>query len=183
MARPVPDIRPRQDALKRHYAVAPEDAMITDRGRTISRDLEDPVHTWAEPGSQDYGTQWRIGLHEAVAGLHDLPNPGDLLCLALATCLDSVVRMIANRHGVRLEDLEVDVTGNVDVRGTLLVSREVPVGFQGMRCVVRLRPEPGTDPHLVARLLEAAEHSCVNLQTLRSGIPIDVRHEIAVESG
>lgn len=181
MAQITLDIRSRQDALKQHYETAPEDAMITDRGRTISRDPEDPAHVWAEPGSQDYGVTWRLGLHEAVAGLHDLPNPGDLLCLALATCLDSVVRMIANRHGIRLETLDVDVTGNVDVRGTLLVSRQVPVGFQVMRCAIRVRPEPDTDPKLVARLLEAAEYSCVNLQTLRAGIPVEVHHEIALD--
>lgn len=175
------EIRPRQDTLKQHYESAPEDALITDRGRTISRNLGDPVHVWGEPGSQDYGVQWRLGLHEAVAGLHDLPNPGDLLCLALATCLDSVVRMIANRHGITLEELHVDVTGNVDVRGTLVVSRQVPVGFQGMHCAIRVRPEPGTDPQLVARLLAAAEYSCVNLQTLRAGVPVTVKHEIAID--
>jgi uncharacterized OsmC-like protein len=179
MAQATLHIRPRQDALKRHYRTTPGDARITDRGRTISRDLDDPVHVWGEPGSQPYGVEWRLGLHQAVAGLHDLPNPGDLLCLALATCLDSVVRMIANRHGIRLEALEVDVTGDVDVRGTLVVSRQVPVGFQRMHCAVRVRPEPGTDPQLVARLLGAAEYSCVNLQTLRAGIPVTVQHDIS----
>jgi len=178
---PTMDIRARQDPLKKRYQTAPEQAMITDRGRTISRDLADPVHVWANPGSQDYGVQWLLGIHEAVAGLHDLPNPGDLLCLALATCMDSVVRMIANRHGITLEALEVDVRGNVDVRGTLRVSPKVPVGFQGMRCEIRIQPGPGADPQRVERLLEAAEYSCVNLQTLRGGIPIEVHHGIVID--
>lgn len=172
------DIRTRQDPLRARYKVAPEEAMITDRGRTRGGDLSDPVHGWAIPGSQDYGVEWKFGLHRAVAGLHDLPNPGDLLCMALAACLDSVVRMIANRHGVVLEDLEVDVQGDVDVRGTLWVSRDVRVGFQKLRCAVKVKPESGTDPGLVERLLVAAERSCVNLDTLRKGVEIDMSHEI-----
>jgi uncharacterized OsmC-like protein len=107
------------------------------------------------------------------AATHDAPNPGDLLCAALATCLESTIHMIADRLGMRLDALEVDVTASVNVRGTLVVDKAVPVGFQQMRCRVSLKPAPGTDPRLVERLMAAAEHSCVNLQTLRNGVPIE----------
>jgi uncharacterized OsmC-like protein len=83
--------------------------------------------------------------------------------------------MIADRLGITLTWLEVDVTADVDVRGTLLVDRTVPVGFQAMRCDVDLRAADGTDAKLLSRLLTAAEHSCVVLQTLRSGVPIETR--------
>jgi hypothetical protein len=49
----------------------------------------------------------------------------------------------------------------------------VPVGFQKMRCNVWLEAAEGTDPRILDRLLAASEHSCVNLQTLRSGVPIE----------
>lgn len=176
--RPVMDVAARQDPLRERYRDAPGEAMITDRGRTVEGTLDDPVHVWAVPGSQEYGVRWRLGLHRAVAGLHDAPNPGDLLCLALACCMDSVIRMVANRHGVVLEQLQVDVTGDVDVRGTLWVSQEVRVGFQRMRCHVRLKAADGTDPLLVERLLKAAERSCVNLDTLRTGTEVSTDYEI-----
>jgi uncharacterized OsmC-like protein len=110
--------------------------------------------------------------------LHDRPNPGDLLCLSLAVCMDSVIRMIADRHGVVIEHLEVDVTGDVDVRGTLWVTRAVRVGFQRMRCRISLRTADGTDPDLVKRLLTAAEYSCVNLDTLKNGVPIETEYDL-----
>ncbi len=175
---PPVDVRARQDPLRERYRTAPEEARITDRGRTVEGELADPLHVWAVPGSQDYGVRWTLGIHSAVAGLHDAPNPGDLLCMALAACMDNVIRMIANRHGVALEALSVDVTGDVDVRGTLRVSDDVRVGFQGMRCRIRVKPREGTDPELVGRLLVAAERSCVNLDTLRRGVEVDVRHEV-----
>lgn len=175
---PISEMVRRQDGLRARYREVPGDALITDRGRTTEGDLADPVHVWAVPGSQPYGVEWPLGIHRAVGGLHDAPNPGDLLCLALATCMDSVIRMAAERHGVSLERLEVDVTGAVDVRGTLRVSREVRVGFQRMRCHIRLRPAAGTDTVRLQRLLAAAERSCVNLDTLRHGVPVEIEHEI-----
>jgi len=172
------DVAARQDPLRARYRQAPEEALITDRGRTVAGDLDDPLHTWAVPGSQDYGVRWSVGLHRAVAGLHDAPNPGDLLCTALACCMDSVIRMIANRHGIVLEALEVDVSGDVDVRGTLWVSQQVRVGFEALRCHVRLRAPEGTDPALLERMVIAAERSCVNLDTLRNGVEVATTYDL-----
>jgi hypothetical protein len=70
--------------------------------------------------------------------------------------------------------LEVDVCADVDVRGTLVVDRAVPVGFQTMRCQVTIPAAEGTDPGLLEKLLAAAEYSCVNLQTLRSGVVVEL---------
>ncbi len=166
-------VRFRQDLLCRRYAADATDARITDHARTVRSAESDPFHGQVHPGSKDYGIEWPFGIHHAVGGDHDLPNPGDILCAALATCLDSTIRMIADRLRVRLEALEVDVTGNVDVRGTLLVDRSVPVGFQQMRCDIHLKPAADADPDVVRKLLAAAEHSCVVLQTLRSGVPVE----------
>jgi uncharacterized OsmC-like protein len=167
------DVRERQDPLRERYKTATEEARITDRARTKDGLQTDPFHGQVVPGSQDYGIAWPLAIHKAVGGHHDGPNPGDMLCAALASCLDSTLRMIANRLGIGLRSLEVVVEADVDLRGTLVVDRSVPVGFQKMRCNVRLEAAEGTDPDIVKRLLAAAEHSCVNLQTLRSGVAIE----------
>lgn len=132
------DVRGRQDPLRERYKTAPGEAWITDRARAEWVADDDPFHGRIVLGSQDYGAVWPFGIHRAVGGFHDGPNPGDLLCAALAACLDSTIRIIAGRLGVRLTALEIDVTGDVDVRGTLAVDRSVPVGFRKMRCGVRL---------------------------------------------
>lgn len=155
------------------YEEAPEEAKITDRAVATGGVDRDPFHGVVEPGSLDYGVAWEFGIHRAVGGYHDAPNPGDLLCAALAACLDSTIRIIAGRLGVTLEKLDVTVAADVDVRGTLVIEEDVPVGFQSMECHVDIRAEDGTDPELVETLIEAAEYSCVNLQTLRSGVPVE----------
>lgn len=165
--------RERQDPLRECYRHQPEDAKITDRARTTGGVATDPFHGTIIPGSGGYGLSWNFGIHRAIGGDNDAPNPGDMLCAALAACLDSAIRIIAERLELTLESLEVKVEADLDVRGTLLVDPTVPIGFQAMRCEVNLEPAEGTDPALVDRVISAAEHSCVNLATLRNGVPVE----------
>lgn len=109
----------------------------------------------------------------------DLPNPGHLLCAALAACMDSTVRMIADRLGVRLERLEVEVNGHADVRGCLAMSRSVRPGFRQMQCRLALELDPGLDPQVGAMLVRQTEKLRVILDTLRNGTPIAVDFEVA----
>ncbi len=168
------EVAARQAPLRRAYAQNPRAALIVDRGRTTDRAPGDPVHTTARPG-QEYPAERveiAVGTHRGVGGLHDAPNPGELLCATLAACQDSTVRMVASLLGVRLTALTVDVEGDVDLRGTLAVEPSVRVGFQAMRSRTRLDVAPGTPPRSVELLLAAAERSCVVLDTLRHGVDI-----------
>jgi hypothetical protein len=83
--------------------------------------------------------------------------------------------MVANILGVELESLTVEVSGDVDLRGTMAVDMAVPVGFSAMRCNVSLRAKEGTDPQLMQRLFAAAERSCVVRQTLCNGVAVQTR--------
>jgi len=173
------EVRSRQDPLRKHYKVSPEDARITDRAITTGGTGTDPFHGQVVPGTEDYGAVWPFGIHRAIGGFHDLPNPGDMLSAALASCLDSTIRIIAARIGVPLTSLSVEVAADVDVRGCLMVDREVPVGFQEMRCHVALKAADGTDPQLVRMLLAVSENCCVNLQTLRSGVRVTTSTDVS----
>lgn len=89
----------RQDSLHRHYIEVPEDAWITDHARAMPGEKEDPVHGAVELANSG-GVRHQHGIHSAVGGDHDAPNPGDYLCAALAACLHSTLRMVAERLGV-----------------------------------------------------------------------------------
>jgi uncharacterized OsmC-like protein len=161
----------RQGPLRDRYARVPAEARIFDGAQTLNACKGDAFHGSVVPANAS-GMPLRFGIHRAIGGDHDLPNPGDLLCSALAACLDSSLRMLADHLGVRLASLQVTVTAECDVRGCLLVERGVPVGFQRMRCSVRLQPEAGVEDGAMQMLLAAAENSCVVLQTLRNGVPV-----------
>jgi len=74
--------------------------------------------------------------------------------------------------GVELTALEVRVTAVADVRGTMALNADVPVGFQSMRCDVDLKVKDGTAPELLQKLRVAAERCCVVQQTLRNPPPV-----------
>ena len=63
------------------------------------------------------------------------------------------------------ENVEIVAEGDLDLRGTLGVDREAPVGFSD----IRLRFEidaPGASPDELTALHRKAERYCVVLQTL-----------------
>lgn len=165
-------VKQRQEPLRARYRSDASEAWITDRARTIHDRASDPFHGIVVFGEEQDAPR-RFGIHRAVGGDHDLANPGDILCAALASCLDATIRMIADRIELRIESLQVEVHAELDVRGTLLVDHTVPVGFQRMECRVRLQPGANVDPAALRPLLAAAEHSCVVLQTLRNGIAVE----------
>ena len=164
-------VQQRQSPLRERYRRVPTDAWIRDGAQTINACGGDPFHGAVIP-ADSAGTPLCFGIHRAVGGDHDYPNPGDLLSAALAACLDSTLRMLADHLGVRLQSLEVKVEAECDVRGCLLVEHSVPVGFQKMRCTVRLQPVRQVEPERLQMLLGAAEGSCVLLQTLRNGVTV-----------
>ena len=169
----------RQTPLTDLYQREPQRALIADSASTSSQvvPVTDPLH--GQVTTAGHGID--IGVHPAVGGDGDGPIPGELLAAALASCLDSTLRIIANRLGIQLRRLAVTATGEVDVRGTLMVSPDVPVGFLGFQLTVDLEAEPGTRPAMLKALANAAEASCVVMQTLRNGTGVATQFNIDCE--
>ncbi len=169
MNRKMTGVVQRQDPLRRRYREVPADAQLTDCARAAS-DGSDAFHGTLFAG--DGGEQRDFGIHRAIGGDHDLPNPGDILCAALAACLDSTLRMLAERLGVELESLEVSVCAFADARGCLMVDPAVQAGFQRLEVNVAMQPAGDAHAPQVAALRSTAEQCCVVLQTLRNGVPV-----------
>ena len=164
-------VRARHERLRERYREVSEDAWIFDGARTVYNHDDDPFHGVVRVGEHDVG-EMRFGIHRALGGDHDLPNPGDILCAALAACLDATLRMIADRLAVPIGFLEVSVTGELDARGPLRLEPSVPAGFQAMTCRVTLEPVGDVAEPQVAMLIAAAEQCCVVLNTLRNGVNV-----------
>ena len=166
-----------QADLRRTYAIDPGQAISKKRVRTEERPTTDALHGTVAM-ERFPGVSWDYGIDSKVGGLDDLPNPGHLLCAALAACMDSTIRMIAGHLGVGIERLEVDVEGDVDVRGCMAMDNAVRPGFRGLDCTVRLQPVAGADPQRVRILVAQAERLCVTLDTLRNGVPVTVSSNV-----
>jgi uncharacterized OsmC-like protein len=156
-----------QKPLRASYGATPELATVTDHARTCGKSLGDPFRSSVEP-MDGCGVVVPIGTHAALGGPHDAPTPGDMLCAALAACQDSAIRLVANLLGIEITQLEVRVTATADVRGSMAMDPEVPVGFQAITCEVLFSAKEGTPAALLERLQVAAKRCCVVQQTLKS---------------
>ncbi len=92
---------------------------------------------------------------------------GDLLLGGLAACAQITCQMVATAMGVPTEKIEVVVEGDLDLRGTLGIAKDVPVGFEDIRLKFNV-VAPGATPEQIKALQEKTEQYCVVMQTLMS---------------
>jgi uncharacterized OsmC-like protein len=81
--------------------------------------------------------------------------------------------MVAESMGLDARSIGVSVEGDLDLRGTLGIDRDTPVGFQDIR--VRFEIDaPGASREQLDSLARKTERYCVVMQTLRSAPAITV---------
>ena len=73
--------------------------------------------------------------------------------------------MVAAAMGIATERIEVTVEGDLDLRGTLGISKDVPVGFENIRLRFDVAAPTG-DAEQLRELREKTEQYCVVMQTL-----------------
>lgn len=169
-------IKPRQERLASIYRDTPEQATVVDYASTDSANCtaDDALHSFVTIDKFHEAGQ-PVSVHRAVGGDSDAPTPGDILCGAIASCLDTAIRVIANRYGLRLKRLKVEVSGKVDVRGTLRLHREVPVRFNTFDVIVHVEMKSKLQNVWINRLIRGAKQSCIVLQSLNPACEINVR--------
>ncbi len=154
------DLRAAQAPIKDRYREEPGEARITLVARATETDT--PVACSVETGQAIQDAQ----AHAGVGGPGTAACSGDLLLGALAACAQVTCQMVAAAMGIETESIEITVEGDLDLRGTLGVSREAKVGFDAIRLSLDV-DAPGADPAEIESLKEKTERYCTVLQTLR----------------
>lgn len=151
------DFRSLQAPLKDRYRATPDAALFTLRAQ----------------GRTGEGVSCKIetGKGLAIAGLHPASGgnglslcSGDMLLEALVGCAGVTLNAVATALGIELRDAFLQAEGDLDFRGTLGVSKEVPVGFQKIRLQITLDTDASDEQ--LATLLRLTERYCVVYQTL-----------------
>ena len=153
------DIRSLQKPLKDQYRQDPASSVITLTARGTQTDA--PISCSIDLGRQIYQAQ----AHKGVGGAGTGACSGDLLLGALAACAQITCQMVAAAMGIPTEAIDVTVEGDLDLKGTLGISKDVPVGFQSIRAIFDIRAPQATPEQLTA-LREKTEQYCVVMQTL-----------------
>ena len=164
------DLRAIQAPLKERYREAPEAALITLRAQGR---LSEGVSCKIETGK----ALVVAGLHPATGGAAVNACSGDMLLEALVACAGVTLNAVATALGVELRDASIQAEGDLDFRGTLGVSRDVPVGFQSIRLHFTLDTDATEDQ--VATVLRLTERYCVVYQTLARPPALSVGKQLA----
>ena len=153
------DLRSLQKPLKEQYRNDLSASRITLRAK--GGQTEVPVACSVDIGRAIYQAE----AHKGVGGAGTGACSGDLLLGALAACAQITCQMVAAAMGIPTERIEVTVEGDLDLRGTLGISKDVPVGFESVHLHFDVAA-PKATPEQMRGLQEKTEQYCVVMQTL-----------------
>jgi uncharacterized OsmC-like protein len=151
------ELRSIQAPLKERYRESPPAALITLRSKGR---IGEGVTCKIETGKALVAA----GLHPATGGTGQVACSGDMLLEALVACAGVTLNAVATALGIELRDASLEAQGDLDFRGTLGLSKDVPVGFQNIRLEIQLDTDATEEQ--IATLLRLTERYCVVYQTL-----------------
>ncbi len=159
-----------QAPLKDKYKAEPGSAMITLKAEgKIGEGISCNVDTGR--------ALVEAGLHPATGGTGLLACSGDLLLQALVACAGVTLSAVATAIGIEINDGTIKAEGDLDFRGTLGVSKEVPVGFKSIRLKFNL--DTNATAEQMASLSKLTERYCVVYQTLANGVSVETQYNLS----
>ena len=160
-----------QEPLKEQYEADPDEARIT---LTATGEEQDDLRAC----NVDIGRAvYEAELHEGAGGPGRGACSGDLLLGALAACAQLTAQAVADSFGFD-GDVGVEVAGDLDLRGTLGVDEDAPVGFEGIRLELAV-DDADVDEETLDTFREVVERYCVVYQTLAS--PPEIETTVTAE--
>ena len=163
------ELRSLQAPLKTQYREHPETALVTlhAEGR-----IGENVTCKIETGK----SRVEAGLHPATGGDGNSACSADMLLEALIGCAGVTLSAVATALNISLRSATIRAEGDLDFRGTLGVSKDVPVGFKQIRLNFDLDTDASEDQ--LSTLIRLTERYCVVYQTLSNPADISVLHRV-----
>ena len=157
-----------QAPLKEKYQQQPQSAIITLKAEgKIGEDISCSVETGR--------AMVKAGLHPATGGTGLLACSGDMLLQALVACAGVTLQAVTTSIGVEIKGGTITAEGDLDFKGTLGVSKEVPVGFKNIR--LRFDLDSNASGEQMAGVKKLTERYCVVYQTLTKGVSIETAYK------
>jgi uncharacterized OsmC-like protein len=163
------ELKSLQAPLKAQYRERPETALVTLRAEgRIGKNVTCKIETGK--------TRVETGLHPATGGNGNSACSADMLLEALVGCAGVTLSAVATALNISLRSGAIHAEGDLDFRGTLGVSKDVPVGFKEIRLNFDLDTDASEEQ--LATLIRLTERYCVVYQTLSHPANITVLHRV-----
>lgn len=161
------DLKNLQTPLKDKYREHPESAVITLKAQGK---VGEGISCRVETGK----AMVEAGLHPATGGTGMLACSGDMLLEALVACAGVTLQAVSTAIGVEINGGTITAEGDLDFKGTLGVSKEVPVGFKNIRLQFNL--DTNANDEQIASLKKLTERYCVVYQTITKGVEVETKY-------
>lgn len=163
------ELKSLQAPLKAQYRERPETALVTLRAEgRIGGNATCKIETGK--------ARVETGLHPATGGDGKSACSADMLLEALVGCAGVTLSAVATALKIPIRAATLYAEGDLDFRGTLGVSKDVPVGFKEIRLNFDLDTDASEEQ--LATLIRLTERYCVVYQTLNHPASIRVLHEV-----
>lgn len=107
--------------------------------------------------------------HE-VFGSNAAANPQELLLAAVGSCMAVVYALNAATMGIEIHQLEIELSGVLDLRGPFGLDPAIPPGFPEVACKVHLRTDASRAE--LEELHRSVQAQSPNYYHLTSAIPV-----------
>ena len=117
------------------------------------------------------GPFWLVADHPTMLqGSDKAPNPLEYLLHAMAGCLATVVMAHATARGIRIDAIETNYSGKIDLRGFLGLSDEVRPGFESIAVEMRIKGD--ADAETLRELVAFAKSRSPAFDVVTNGVPV-----------
>lgn len=114
---------------------------------------------------------WKLDEPRQLLGSNHAANPQELLLSGVAGCIGIAFVMGATARGVQIESLEIELSGELDLRGFLGLGDGASPGFAGLSYVMRVAADAPLA--LLKELCRDAIAHSPNAQTILNAVPIE----------
>jgi uncharacterized OsmC-like protein len=128
------------------------------------------------PGKEDTSRELRsFDLDEppVLLGKDEGTNPVEYLLVALSGCITTSLVVHAAAKGIAIKGVESRFEGDIDLRGFMGISKEVPVGFKEIRVYFKIDADISDEQK--EELLRMGEKYSPVTNTIKSSTPVSVQ--------
>ncbi|MEO1251321.1 MAG: OsmC family protein [Pseudomonadota bacterium] len=144
------------------------------QGRTHNRSTVSSFFIGGEESNRDFTID--IDEPEELGGANQFANPQEYLLAALNSCMMVGYVAQCSLNGIELESLEIDVEGDIDLRGFLALKEGVAPGYEKLSYTVRIKGDATQEQF--EEIHEAVMKTSPNFYNLSRAVPLHAKLQV-----
>jgi len=107
-----------------------------------------------------------------LVGNDNAPLPVEIVLYGLAACITGGIANIAAARGVKLDEVEATIAGDMDIRGILGLSDEVRNGYDNIRLDITIKGDAPDDK--LRQIVEQSKARSAVFDIITNRVPVEI---------